>query len=222
MNKKIINDINLNIDDHRICTNYELEKKIIVKVDKGLLEKEKKITNELIEIGYSDLYMCLNSTLKTTVKYIKKVDLNKPFKQDLIAKCMGIPLDLDYLSSTKLLYNSLLSMVQILPFFDALFDKLNEVEKEFNYMISDNNFDDITISGKTTLLVQIDGLKQIKLSFLILYNCYALVLKNPQIKEFFDKWLLYYKKLLSVITSGKSNKEVLEYNELLMSRINKL
>ena len=222
MNRGMVKEIKFNIDESNICTNDELNKSIIVQVDKGLLGKEKKITNELIEIGYNDLYKYLSSTLKETVKYIKKVNLNKPFKQSMSGKYYRIPLDMDFVSSTTWLYTCLLSMVQILPFFDVLFDKINAVENEFSYMISNRNFDGITAFNKTTLLAQMEGLKQMKLSLITLYNCYSFVLKNPQIKEFFIKWLEYKKELLCKINYEKYNQEATEYNELMISKINKL
>ena len=222
MNREMVKEIRFNIDENNICTNDELNKSIIVQVDKGLLGDEKKITNELIEIGYNDLYMYLLSTLKDTIKYIKKVNLDKPFKQNMMGRFWGIELDADYVSPTVWLYTCLLSMVQILPFFDALFDKINEVEKEFSCMISDSDFEGITVFNKTSLLAQMEGLKQMKLSLISLYNCYRFVLKNPQIKEFFIKWLEYKKRLLCKIDYEKYNQEVTEYNELMISKINNL
>ena len=221
MNREIVKEIKVNIADSNICTNDELNKIIVVKVDKGLFDRQNRITNELIELGYNELYVYLLSTLREAVKYIKKVDLKKPFKQNIMGRFFEIDLEMDYLSPTTWLYTRLLHMVQILPFFDALFNKINEVEKEFKDMISNNNFSNTTVFNKTSLLAQMEGLKQMKLSLITLYNCYSYVLKNPEIKEFFTKWLKHKKKSLCRI-DNRYNQEMTEYNELMISKINKL
>lgn len=222
MNNEMVKKIEDNIDKSTTCLNDDLNRRITVQVDRGLLEREKKITNELIRIGYNDLFIQLEETLKEAVKYIKKVNLNKPFKKNIIGKILGIELDADYLASTTCLYECLLNMIQILTFFDVLFKQIDEVERDYSNMISNTNFDDITVFNKATLLAQIQGLKQMKLSLLTLYNCYSFVLKNPQIKNFFIKWLEYKKRILCKIDSGRHNQEVEEYNELMISKLNNL
>ena len=218
MNREMVKEIKYNIDECNICNSDELNKSIIVQVDKGLLDKDKRITGELIDIGYSDLYKHLLTTLNESVKYIKRVNFKKPFKQNIMGKFIGIALDADYLSSTTWLYTSLLDMVQILPFFDILFKKLDDVEREFKDMISYDVLSGVTAFNKASLVSQMEGLKQMKFSLLTLYECYANVLKNPQVKEFFFIFLEYKKSLLC----KRYQEEATELNDSLLSKINKL
>lgn len=221
MNNSIIKEAKDNYDNSKQYANDELSKKIMVKVDKGLLSEQKRISHELIEIGYNDLYIILESTLKETIKYIKRVNLKRPFKQNALSKFLGFSLEADYLSSSTWLYTNLLSMVQILPFFEALFNKLDEIEKDFRNMISTNSLSDTTVYNKTALLAQMEGLKQLKLSLLSLYNCYSCILKNAEIKEFFTRWI-EYKKIQLCKINRNHYQEMLDFNELLVDRINRL
>lgn len=213
----MIKEIKTNMDGSSI-SNSDFSKSIIVKVDKGLLEKQARITNELIEIGYDEIYIRLEKKVKDTLKYLKKVNLDKPFKQNIAGKFFGVAIDADLLSSTTLLFENLRQMVYLTPLFKDLFDELYRIEHEYQDLINKNDFGNTTAFNKTSLLANMEGLKQIILSLITLYNCYRLVLKNPKIKAFFTKWLEYKKRVLSRKYQGSAE----EYNSTMLSRIEKL
>lgn len=60
-----------------------------------------------------------------------------------------------------------------------------------------------------------------KLSLVTLYDCYGLVLKNPQIKSYFTRWLNHKKRAMCRIDPN-CKQEMTEYNESMLSKINKL
>ena len=216
MNKDIVEKIKF-VDENKIIVNEELNKIITVKVDASLVNNQNKISDELIELGYNDVYKSLTKLLKITVRCLKMIDLNKPFKQNIISKIFEIPLDVDFFSLTTILYTKLTDMVRFINLFDELFKKINEIEKKLSDNIAENNFNNNTTFNNTLALVQIKGLKQMKLSLLNLYECYRLILKNPQIKDFYTKWLDYQDEIRREL-----NLEISNYKELMLSKIHEL
>lgn len=199
MNGKMVKEIKTNIEDVKIVVDDELDKQITVQIDRGLLEKQNMIANELITIGCSSFIKLAYDTLLEAVKYIKKVNFDKPNQQSIMSKLFGVPLDADYTSPSTWLYVQLFDMMCINKLFGSLLDKINVVEKEFNDMIQNNNLSNTNLSNKVVLLSQLEGLRQMKLSLLTLYNCYQLVLCNPQVYNFCYYWKVYkenvYKRL---------------------------
>lgn len=117
-----------------------------------------------------------------------------------MGRFFDIELDADFSSSTTWLY-VLLRNMYIIDFrlFASLLEQIDNIYKEYNQMISNVSFDNLTIYNKTSLLALIEGLKYMKLSLGKLYECYKMLLLNPQVKEFYIKWLGYKQRLASEI-----------------------
>ena len=214
MNKDIVKDIKF-IDAKNLIVNEELNKCVTVKVDARLVNRQNRICDELIELGYSDIYKILTILLKRTLICLKIVNLNKPLKQNIFSKIFEIPLNVDFLSASTILYSKLTDMIRFISSFELLFEKINEVENKLNDIISDQELNN-TLSNKTSRLMQIEGLKQMKISLLTVYNCYLLILKNPQIKEFYIERLEYEQNILEELNVSSN------YKELMISKINEL
>lgn len=191
MNGKMVKEIKTNIEGVKIVADDELDKQITVQIDRGLLAKQNMIANELITIGCSSFIKLAYDTLLEAVKYIKKVNFDKPNQQSIMSRFFGTPLDADYTSPSTWLYVQLFNMMCIQNSFGMLFDKINQLEKEFNDMIQNNNLSNTNLSNKVVLLSELEGLKQMKLSLLTLFNCYKIVLCNPQVYNFCYYWKVY-------------------------------
>lgn len=94
MNKEIIKVLNYDIETSSIRVSDDINKSIVFKVDKNLINCSIKpmdlihsnfqnhlkiISEEMIEIGFNDAYSILSERLKETLKYIKKVNFKKTF-----------------------------------------------------------------------------------------------------------------------------------------------
>lgn len=223
MNKEIVREINANVNNiGGIVVNNELNTIIKAKVNKDLLEKQDVIANRIIELGYNGMYDDLVSNPKKVVKYLKKVNLNRPFEKGFLDVLFGTSIDASCSSSTELFYY-LNSMVQVIDWFNILFEKIDEIEKEFSDMINNDSFEEVTTINKTIVVSQMKGLKQIKLSLLDVYQCYRIILKNPQIKSFYLAWLRYKDgeiRRIDFIYDFKNSGP--SWTDLMVSKINKL
>ena len=192
MNGKLAKEIKYDLDNTQLYNNDDLNKSITVKVDRSIIEKRDEITDELIEIGLNDLISMAVDNLKDVSKYIKKVNFKKPNKKSFMAKLYGIPLDVDLNPATQL-YTSLRFVPAYHVILKNTLARVNEIEEECELMIRTGNYDGINVFNKTTLLANMEGLKQIKLSLIKLEDGYKLLAGNPTISRFLHYWSEYKK-----------------------------
>ena len=163
----------------------------------------------------------MTETILDTAKYLKKTNLSNPFKQNIFSRFYEFPLDADYLSPPVMLYECLTDMIHDLDLFQILFDRLDEVEKEYKEMLEKSSFKNTTVFNQSALIAQMEGLKQMRLSLLALYECHRVVLKNPKVREFYKTWL-EHKKQVEKNGDLEHDHHIDERHERLMDTINKM
>ena len=191
MNGEVAKSIEKSTNDCVTSVNDELDKIITVSIDRGMLNNQNKITNELTEIGCSVFYRESLAAIKNVSKYIRKVDLNEPFKQNLLNRFIGVDMAVDYVSNTHYLYSLLERLEFFYSHFDFLLERINNVENEFKNIVANNDLNNASLSSKVISLTQLKSIKELKLSMLTLDNCFKMILNNPKIIVFCYYWKKY-------------------------------
>jgi hypothetical protein len=223
MNGKLAKEIKYDLDNTQLYNNDDLNKSITVKVDRSIIEKRDEITDELIEIGLNDLISMAVDNLKDVSKYIKKVNFKKSNKKSFMAKLYGIPLDVDLNPATQL-YTSLRFVPAYHSILKNTLNRVDKIEEEYELMIKTGNFDGVNVFNKTTLLANLEGLKQIKLSLIKLEDGYRLLASNPTISRFLHYWSEYknngYRFPKVCMVNDEAFKFVDYYEELKVDGVN--
>ena len=190
MRSELSKEIKSSLDSNK-SLNDDFDKSIIAEVDKSFVFNQNKITEGIIKIGLSEFYKTSVQKLQKISKLLKKVDLSRPNKQNLMGKFMGIRLDADLLSSTTALYEELKYVPIIQATIDKLLERVDKLEEEFMDMVDNHDITNINAINKTNILAQMEGLKSIKLDLLELEHSYNLIATYPDIKKFMYYWTKY-------------------------------
>jgi len=193
MNNNLSKEIKYNLDTNKLYNDDNLNKSIIVEVDRSFIDKQNNISNGIIEIGLNDFYIIALERLRNISNYLKRVKLDKPNKQNIMGRILELPLEVDLLSSTTALYEELKWVPFTHMYIKKLIEKTEELQEEYQGMINENIFNNVNAINKVTLLAQLEGLKNIRLSLLQLDNSYNLVSSYPDIRRYMFYWTNYKK-----------------------------
>ena len=161
-------------------------------VNKKVMDVQKKVHDELVELGGNEFYSYALYQLQTVIKLLRKVDLNNPYKQNILSRMVEIDLSTDFMSKTFLLYNGLVQLYEINDRFDEFMLDIDNLIIKVNSDIGNLN-EKLSLTNKTIFLSQIKTLGQFKMSTMIVKECYDLILGNPEVQKFMFYWERYLK-----------------------------
>ena len=192
MNGKIAKEIKYDVDTKRLSNNDELNKSIVIQVNSDVIARNNQISDKLINMTVMDYIKYAVDVLKDISKFVKRVNLNAPNKKTFSGRLFDIPLYADTNPAT-LLGTYLRFVPAYYSYTQDALDKVNEIEKEYQDMINNYSFNNLTVYNKTSLLATFEGLKQYKLSLLKILECFEFILNNPYINRFSFYWNKYRK-----------------------------